>query len=33
LPWNIADEIMAQLPQVRGWGGRFAVFVPRLRIL
>ncbi len=33
LPWNIADEIMAQLPQVRDWGGRFAVAVPHLRLL
>lgn len=33
LPWNIADEIMAQLPQVRAWGGRFAVAVPQLRLL
>jgi SAM-dependent methyltransferase len=33
LPWNIADEVMAQLPQVREWGGQFAVAVPRLRVL
>ncbi len=33
LPWNIADEIIAQLPQVREWGGQFAVAVPRLRLL
>lgn len=33
LPWNIADEIMAQLPQVRDWGGQFVVAAPRLRIL
>jgi SAM-dependent methyltransferase len=33
LPWNIADEIMAQLERVRGWGGQFAIAVPRLRTL
>jgi hypothetical protein len=33
LPWNIADEIMVQLPEVRSWGGRFAVAVPRLHKL
>jgi len=33
LPWNIADEIMDQLHSVRGWGGRFAVAVPRFRLL
>lgn len=30
LPWNICDEIMEQLPQVRGWGGQFAVAIPTL---
>lgn len=33
LPWNIAEEVMAQLPQVRKWGGQFAVAIPHLRIL
>lgn len=33
LPWNIADEIMTQLHEIRGWGGEFAVAVPNLRIL
>jgi SAM-dependent methyltransferase len=33
LPWNLADEIVRSLPQVRGWGGRFVVAVPRPRIL
>lgn len=32
LPWNIADEIVASLPQVRAWGGKFATAVPRLAI-
>ncbi len=33
LPWNIAREIQEKLPEVRAWGGRFAVAVPRLTIL
>jgi SAM-dependent methyltransferase len=33
LPWNLADEIVRSLPQVRDWGGRFVVAVPRPRIL
>jgi SAM-dependent methyltransferase len=33
LPWNLADEIVRGLPQVRGWGGRFVVAVPRPRFL
>ena len=31
LPWNIADEVVAQHDYVRGWGGRFVVAVPSLR--
>jgi len=33
LAWTLADEIMAQLSQVRSWGGRFVVPLPDLRIL
>ena len=33
LPWNIAGEIQETLSYVRGWGGRFAVAVPGLKIL
>ncbi len=33
LPWNIANEIIETMPDVRGWGGRFAVAVPRLAML
>ena len=33
LPWNLADEIVRTLPQVRGWDGRFVVAVPRPRFL
>lgn len=32
LPWNLSGEIMAQLPQVAGWGGRFVTAVPAIRI-
>jgi SAM-dependent methyltransferase len=28
LPWNIKDEIMAQLAYIRDWGGRFVVPIP-----
>ena len=30
LPWNIKDEIMAQLAPIRAWGGRFATAIPEL---
>lgn len=33
LPWNLADEVTAQLAAVRSWGGRFAVAIPELRLL
>jgi SAM-dependent methyltransferase len=33
LPWALSDEIVQQLADVRGWGGRFVVAVPELRIL
>ena len=32
LPWNLRDEVAAQLSDVRGWGGQFAVAVPRLEV-
>lgn len=32
LPWNLREEIVAQLPQVRGWGGCFVTAVPELRV-
>lgn len=32
LPWNLRDEIVAQLAAVRGWGGRFATAVPHLQV-
>ncbi len=33
LPWNLRDEIIAQMQAVRGWGGRFVVPVPTTRVL
>ena len=32
LPWNLRDEIAAQLCQLRDWGGRFVVAIPRIEI-
>jgi SAM-dependent methyltransferase len=31
-PWNVADEIRAELADVREWGGRFVLAIPSLRI-
>jgi SAM-dependent methyltransferase len=33
LPWNLRDEIAAQLAYVRDWGGRLVVPLPELEIL
>jgi SAM-dependent methyltransferase len=33
LPWNLTDEIVAQLSEVREWGGRFVVPIPEVRVL
>ena len=30
LPWNLRREIVGQLADIRGWGGRFAVAVPTM---
>ena len=32
LPWNVKDEIMAQMAHVRTWGGRFIVPIPEVRV-
>ena len=32
LPWNLKDEIMAQLEFIREWGARFVVPIPELQI-
>ena len=33
LPWNVKDEIVAQLAYVREWGGRFIVPIPSATVL
>ena len=32
LPWNLRDEVAAQMEDVRGWGGQFVVAVPQLEV-
>ena len=33
LPWNLKDEVTAQLAYVREWGGEFVTAAPRLEVL
>lgn len=33
LPWNLKEEIVEQMADVRTWGGRFVVAVPEVRVL
>jgi SAM-dependent methyltransferase len=33
LPWNLTDEVLDQMADVREWGGRFVVAVPRLTLV
>ena len=33
LPWNLKDEITAQLAYIRSWGGRFVVPIPEVSVL
>ena len=33
LPWNIKEEIIAQLDHVRSWGAKFVVPIPKLEII
>ena len=33
LPWNLRAEVMAQLAEIRSWGGQFVVPIPGLQIL
>lgn len=32
LPWNIREEVMGQLAEIRDWGGKFVTAVPTLRV-
>ena len=33
LPWNIKEEIMSQMAHVRGWGAKFVIPIPEVRVL
>jgi SAM-dependent methyltransferase len=33
LPWNIKDEVIASLGDVRSWGGKFVVAIPQLAVI
>ncbi len=33
LPWNLRDEIMGEMAQIREWGGRFVVPIPETTVL
>jgi len=33
LPWNIKDEIMSQLSDVRSWGGQFLIPIPSVKLV
>lgn len=33
LPWNIAEEVIQQQPQVKEWGGKFVIAVPELKVI
>ena len=33
LPWNLKDEIVQQMAQIREWGGKFVVFIPEVKIV
>ena len=33
LPWNLADEITAQMEYIRDWGGQFVVPIPAVGVM
>lgn len=33
LPWNLKDEIISQMADIRGWGGKFVVPIPEARVI
>ena len=33
LPWNLKNEIVEQMAEVRSWGGKFVVPIPEVRVL
>jgi 2-polyprenyl-3-methyl-5-hydroxy-6-metoxy-1,4-benzoquinol methylase len=32
LPWNLKDEVMAQMADIREWGGKFVVPIPEVQV-
>lgn len=33
LPWNLKEEIMSQMADIRAWGGKFVIPIPRVQVL
>jgi hypothetical protein len=33
LPWNLKDEVMEQMRDIRDWGGKFVIPIPRVQVL
>ena len=33
LPWNLKNEVTAQLAGIREWGGRFVIPIPRIEVI
>ena len=33
LPWNIKDEIMKQMAEIRSWGGKFVLPIPEVKVV
>jgi ABC-type Fe3+-hydroxamate transport system substrate-binding protein len=33
LPWNLKDEITAQLSYIKEWGGQFVIPIPKLHLV
>ena len=33
LPWNLKEEIMRQMSDIRAWGGKFVIPIPRVQVL
>ena len=33
LPWNIKDEIMAELSYIHSWGGKFIIPIPKVQVI
>ncbi|HOI55245.1 MAG TPA: SAM-dependent methyltransferase, partial [Phycisphaerae bacterium] len=33
LPWNLRDEIVRTMGDIRRWGGKFVVPIPRVEVI